>query len=202
MWLKKGLELNLRNLSIDLGVKVIPTNSRAGNGLTEIKQAIAENSRASNSLFFDPEKFCQKALQKVKNKHHIENNYIGFQYLQQASNVQFLDKVEKEFIQSTIVDHELDLTELQRLETANRYDKIKQIIDRNLKRYKAKTQVNQKIDRIINHPIFGYTIFLGILMLIFPSDFCMGRMANGNDRKWNGQLIRNDKVSIARWYHK
>lgn len=186
---KRGLELNLRNLSIDLGVKVIATNSRVGEGLTAIKQAISENNRASNSLFFDPEQFCEEALWKVKNEHSIENNYIAFQYLQQASNVQFLNRPEREFIQSTIAHQELDLTELQRQETSDRYNKIEQIIDRNLKRSKAKTQINQKIDRIITHPIFGYAIFLGILMLIFQAIFAWA--------EWPMEMIENGMASLS-----
>lgn len=62
--------------------------------------------------------------------------------------------------------------ELQVADTNARYKKIKQLLQFCLKRKEApKSQrlLTQKIDRWVTHPIGGYVIFLGILLLIFQS---------------------------------
>ena len=168
---KRGQSLDIRNLSIDLGVQIIPTNSRSGDGLKEIKGALSENIRASKSLFFQPNELCPGAIDMIKETFHIDQDYIALQYLQQAEYLRFLSEDEKTNINRVIDSNQIELTQLQKEETSRRYAKIEQIVERNLKKKGSGSLINQKIDRVITHPIFGYAIFLGLLMLIFQAIF-------------------------------
>ncbi len=186
---KRGLELDLRNLSIDLGVEIIPTNSRTGSGIDELKKAIPKNRSSSKSLFFDPQPICKEAIDEINDSFELENNYLAFQYLQQSSNVRFWEDEQRARVNSIIEKNNLDLKELQKEESSQRYAKIEQLVDRNLKRSKPNTHVNRKIDRIITHPILGYVIFLGILSLIFQAIFAWSEKPM--------ELIENGMGSLA-----
>ena len=186
---KRGLELDLRNLSIDLGVEIIPTNSRTGSGIDELKKAIPKNRSSSKSLFFDPQPICKGAIDEIINSFELENNYLAFQYLQQSSNVRYWEDEQRAQVNSIIERNNLDLKELQKEESSQRYAKIEQLVDRNLKRSKPNTHVNRKIDRIITHPILGYVIFLGILSLIFQAIFAWSEKPM--------ELIENGMGSLA-----
>lgn len=168
---KRGMEIDLRSLSIDLGVKIVATNSRIGEGADELKNALSQKLTAAKSLFIDPSFLAEEAIIEAKRDFNLEQNYIAQQYLIQSDYIKFLSDSDKEKLNQIKSKHHWNTTEIQNKETELRFAKIDEIVERNLQRKKEAENTNQKIDNIITHPILGYAIFLVVISLIFQAIF-------------------------------
>lgn len=188
---KRGIEIDVRNMSIDLGVKIISTNSRIGEGSEELKKALEQTLTPAKTLFFDPIALGAEAITEAREEFQLSQNYLANQYLIQSDFVRFLSESEKESLHEIKNKHAWDDADVQLKETESRFEKIDEIVDRNLKRKKEQTRVNQKIDNIITHPIIGYAIFLAILSLIFQAIFAWAEAPM--------DLIEGSLGSLAEW---
>ena len=188
---KRGIEIDIRNMSIDLGVKIISTNSRIGEGAEELKKALEQTLTPTKTLFFDPIALGAEAITEAREEFQLTQNYLANQYLIQSDFVRFLSESEKESLQKIKGKHAWDDADVQLKETEARFQKIDEIVERNLKRKKEQTTVNQKIDNIITHPILGYAIFLAILSLIFQAIFAWAEAPM--------DLIEGSLGSLAEW---
>jgi ferrous iron transport protein B len=67
----------------------------------------------------------------------------------------------------------LDDNDRQSIDTADRFERIQQIVSESVhdKEQATNQQFSGKIDRWLVHPIFGYVIFFAILLVIFQSVF-------------------------------
>ncbi|WP_373397988.1 nucleoside recognition domain-containing protein [Algoriphagus halophilus] len=74
------------------------------------------------------------------------------------------------WIQSLIADQKFDLESAQLEETTLRYRKITSLVESCVVKKEAKKPAST-LDKIFLHPVFGYAIFIGILLLIFQTIF-------------------------------
>lgn len=173
---KRGLRIDTRNLQIDLGVQVITTNSRTKAGVSEIKKAIAEGRKVPKTLFHNPQSIASALIEDIKETTGINNDYKAYQLAQHLDYINYLPDETSEAIQKLISKHSFDRIENQKEESRIRYEKIEEIVERNLKAEKPKEVLNEKIDKIITHPILGYVIFFGIILLIFQAIFAWAEL--------------------------
>jgi ferrous iron transport protein B len=64
-------------------------------------------------------------------------------------------------------------TQAQIADTNERYERIKSIVSKAVSRKASEANFSNKLDKWLIHPVFGYLIFLVILMLIFQTVFTL-----------------------------
>lgn len=169
----KKLNIDLRGLSIDLGVKIIPTNSHSGDGVKPLKEALTQPLVKSKRPFYDIYHLAPKTIDSIKNSFGLTENYRAYQYAQQAVRLGFLSDTQKQELADIKAENGFYDVPTQSQETLGRYQLISDIVDRNIKTNEdqAKHSVTQKIDSVATHSVFGYLIFFTILILIFQAIF-------------------------------
>jgi len=188
---KRGLRIDLRNLQIDLGVQVITANSRTKAGVKSIKEAIADGGKTSKSFFYDPFTTNGALIKEVMNLENEENSYKALQLVQHLDYITYLSDAKKEKIRPLIEEHSFDRNEAQKEEARTRYAKIEEVISRNLKSDKPRELINEKLDRVLTHPIVGYLIFSLLILLIFQAIFAWAELPM--------TLIENGFADFADW---
>jgi len=189
---KRKLEIDLRSLGIDLGVKVISTNSHSGEGLNELKEALTKPLLSSKRPFCEVKEFAPEVVEQVKTEFALESDYQAFQYAQQADHLSFLNEADQARIEGIKKEIGFDAITTQSSETLARYEKLSGIIDRNVKTPASAAHTpSQKIDKIVTHKVLGYLIFFGILLFIFQSVFAWAEGAM--------DLIENSIAAATEW---
>jgi ferrous iron transport protein B len=169
----KKLNIDLRGLSIDLGVKIVPTNSHSGDGVSVLKEALTQSLIKSKRPFYDTYSLAPKTIDKIKEDFSLTENYRAYQYAQQSVRLNFLSEPQKEEINNIKTNNGFYDVPTQSQETLGRYQLISDIVDRNIINSKdpLKKSITQKIDSVVTHPVFGYLIFFFLLLLIFQAIF-------------------------------
>lgn len=170
--LRRNLKIDIRGLSIDLGVKIIPTNSRSGDGVESLKKAFTQKLLVPKKPFYDFEKLAIESTKSIKAKFNLESDYRAYQFAQQSKRLSFLSESEKTSIEAIKKENNFYQIPTQTQETLGRYAQIFDITEKNVKSQSDTSSIiNQKIDYFTTHKVFGYAIFLAILTLIFQAVF-------------------------------
>ena len=165
----KGIELNIEKLEKELDTKIILTTNRSKEWVSDIKNLIENYKELSSKIFIDtsiiePEYFNN--LKKI-----FPNQKLYKLWVVICQDVNF-SNVSRQEIENT--DFEIksksQLKRLQQKETIKRYQLINNILKEGQIIDSSKAQgFRAKIDKILTHKIFGYLIFLMVLMAIFQS---------------------------------
>ncbi len=148
---KKGISIDISELSKHLGVIVCPVNARNEIGLAKLKEAIIKVDSAHQSTFYDSGEVSDS---------NFFSNYRHF--LQ--DQIQKLNEIDPEQTKK----NELDVS----AETTARYHKIDKILSSCLEQDAKKNKnFTQKIDSILLHPIYGFVAFYFTLFLLFQLIF-------------------------------
>ncbi|WP_420147062.1 ferrous iron transport protein B [Spirosoma sp.] len=194
---QEGKDVNAVQLSMLLDVPVVRINARTGEGLDHLKKAVIDKIHkpaASGKLFFDPAQEAAGLIADTKSQYQLDNNYLALQYVIQHDGFTFLDQPQRVGLDTLIDKHQFSEPTFQAGETISRYKHIGTIVDAVVKSRRATDQPtwSQKLDRVLLHPMWGYAIFLFILLLIFQAIFAWAQpFMDGIDAgvAWlNGQL--------------
>lgn len=167
---KNGITIDLDKLQEILQTKVITTDARNGKGLNELKDALHETIPVYPDSYSIPNEFAEK-IHLVKNQFSIESDYKAWQVLAQKEIIHFSDAQKKE-VEKLKQQNKIIFKRLQVKETIDRYEvinnQLREIVTHSPDK---RTSFTEKSDRILIHPIFGYVIFFGLLLLIFQAVF-------------------------------
>ncbi len=173
----KGVQIDFHKLEAYLKTKVYQTNARTGKGLDKLINSLDEKPSFYLGTFQIPEKYTQ-ALSEAKKLFPLETEYLTWQYLAQE-NVSYLPLEKQQELASIRAKYQLDPHEMQKTESLLRQDQISLELDKILVKSKNQTlDTTSKIDKILLHPVLGYIIFFGLLLLIFQAIF-----------SWSGPLM-------------
>ena len=174
---KKGLSIDVKKLEELIGTKVLLTNARNSEGLNELIENF-EYQPIVNKPDFASGQLYDKASEEVKSTFNLDSNYLAHLYLGQKE-ISFLTAEQKEQLSTIKKKHQIVERRVQVKETIDRNkvldEQLKSIITYNLEN---KTTVTEKIDRVLMHPILGYIIFFGLLLLMFQAVYT-----------WSGPLM-------------
>ena len=170
---RRQLKIDLRGLSIDLGVKIIPTNSHSGAGVEALKNILTQPLIHSKKPFYQVKGLAEKTIEDIKAEFNLDEDYRAYQYAQQNVRLKFLEETERQKIEEIKKENGFYDVPTQSQETLGRYALISDIVDRNIKNSSesGKPTLSQRIDRVTTHKVFGYLIFISLLMLIFQAIF-------------------------------
>ena len=168
---RRGISINLEELSKELGVKVLQTNAKENLGIDELREAIFNHDfiisdQISFEIPFEQKNLVFKVLEETKEK----NQYKIWTLLSYTTYIGNL-----KFVKEQMNDDEVKCLvpkRLQTQETIRRYQNIDKII---AKVFSKKTQfkelLTEKLDKILVHQFWGYVVFAAILLFIFQMVF-------------------------------
>lgn len=168
---KRGIKINTDALSKKLNVDILRTNAKEHLGIEEVREAIFNNQfkKSSQSTFEIP--IEQRGLVHKIAENTKDHNLYKIWTLLAADT--YLGKIER--INEIISQEDAKCNVPKRLqiqETVRRYQNIDKIISETTEKTPQKKQLlTEKLDRILVHPIWGYLVFLLILLIIFQSVF-------------------------------
>jgi ferrous iron transport protein B len=170
---RKGITIDLDALAKELGNEVILASARKDSNIQSVKEAIIrcyEKAEAAPLLDMN-QKIDGNYFQKLKELNPNYSLYELWLMLTQDTFPDAISEKEKEDIIS-FGENSKNLKQYQHKETIYRYQKINEILKKTYEVDRSKaTDVRSRLDKVFTHKIFGYVIFLGLLLLIFQSIF-------------------------------
>ena len=167
---KQGIRINLEKLEEKLFTKIILTDARSGKGITELKDSLETAIPLAENSFEIPREFAG-VIQKTKSAFELDNDFHSWQLLCQKEMKHLAEnqKLELEKIKS---ENKIIARRLQVKEILARYESIDEILESTISKSSVKSNsFTEKLDKILIHPIVGYLIFFGLLLLIFQAIF-------------------------------
>ncbi|MFA7444493.1 MAG: ferrous iron transport protein B [Flavobacteriaceae bacterium] len=143
---KKGIFIEVEALEKQLDTKIILTSTRKNTGIKELKKAIENFEGLSRkSVFSESESVYRKWLS--------ETYKAGFQDIEDR-------------------EKQVSVKKEQHRETVKRYQFIGAALKDTFKKDQSQaTDFNSKLDRILTHKVFGYVIFVALLLVMFQAIF-------------------------------
>lgn len=170
---KEGVSFNLKELASELGIPVVPVNSRTGAGVDHLKRIILEHQSIPQKAIFPLFDESKSGVKELRDQLGVDNDYEAYQYLQQPNSLNFLNTNEREVIERIKEKHKFFPGKFHGAETVQRYGFIQQLMEKIVLESidEKKESSSTAIDRILTHRVWGYAIFFGILFIIFQSIF-------------------------------
>lgn len=168
---RRGIHIDVNALETETGVKVISTNAKENLGIEQLRQSIFSNEFiASEQPTFEIPMEQKGMVFKILQNTNEKNQYKVWTLL--ASDT-YLGKLETVNDQLNEADVKCLIPKrLQTQETIRRYQNIDKIIAKVISRKpQFKELLTEKLDKVLVHKIWGYLIFLGILLIIFQMVF-------------------------------
>lgn len=167
---RKGISLDVDLLEERLNTKVVLVSARKNTGIDELKEAIINYRHISdepcvNASVIAPEYFDR--LRKAFPKQSLYKLWLVI-----TQDVNFGNINRKEITNSDHFDTKshTELKKLQHKETILRYQFINGVLKETMKVDASSAKdLRSRLDRILTHKVWGYTIFFGILLLIFQA---------------------------------
>lgn len=167
---RKGISLDVPFLEKQLKTKIALVSSRKGVGIDKIKELVINykslpQDPCLNASVIDVDYF--NSLRKA-----FPNQSLYKLWLVITQDVNFANLDRKELQIPSFVKPKSELKRLQQKETIKRYQFINDTlkIGQQIDVTQAK-DLRSVLDRILTHKVFGYVIFIAILLLIFQSMF-------------------------------
>ena len=171
---KQDITIDIENLAHKLGVPVVPISARRTEGILDLKQTISFASKiALQPDSIDVSLLAPELIEQIKITVNIENSYLALQLAHQHETLKFLTANESARIEVLEKDYLFHSQKAQAAETIARYSYINEILSDTVKiTLTVKDEsMTSRIDKVLTHKIFGFVIFLAILLFMFQSIF-------------------------------
>lgn len=170
---QQGLEVDEKVLEEELGVKVVKTSARKGKGLDQLRKALTEQVRVSSREFSAFEQETEKMLQEVAVSTGCDTPYLNFIHSHHANMELVGNPKLRETVEELTSKWRQDRGQNRREDVLHRYREIDKILGHALrnKTEEQRERFSSSLDKALIHPVWGYVIFLGILLLIFQAIF-------------------------------
>jgi len=172
---RKGISLNIDLLEQELNAPVALISTRKNQGIPELKHLISEYSRLSTEPCVNASEIDEEYFNRLRKAY--PNQLVYKLWLVITQDVNF-GKVERNRDFESLkqgdfkIKTESDLKRLQHKETVKRYQFINGLLKKALSVDITKAKdLRSRIDRVLIHPVWGYMIFFGILLIIFQAIF-------------------------------
>ena len=170
---KEGIHIDTDKLAKRLGIQVVSMSARKAEGLQQLKQAIVNTTIKTQPEYLESKMFAQEAIEKVKKRIAVKNDYYALQVLHQHEYFSFFNQEEQSDIESIIQEHSFESAKLQTAETVARYRHLSSLLSEviKLEGMGRKFKTTDKLDAILTHKLWGAVIFFAMLMFVFNSIF-------------------------------
>ncbi|MDB5000335.1 MAG: ferrous iron transporter [Mucilaginibacter sp.] len=171
---KSEIIIDIDLLAKKLGVPVVPVSARKLEGIAELKTAISfANKFALQQESIDVNAIAPDLIESISREINTDNPYFALQLAHQHENLAFLTPAESDRIEELEKEHSFHSQKAQATETIARYSYINDVLyDTVTTPVTAHDESHSnKIDKILTHKVFGFIIFLGILLFMFQAIF-------------------------------
>lgn len=174
---KKGLNIDVEKLSLNLGVSLQSVVARKGSGCDELLEKLT-SELSSNHFYMLYPKAIEQAIDKISSQianQDVSLRWLSLQYLAENKAVDLMLQEEANFEQIHAVKQQLE----QMLDSPIRqslYEArevyIKQILsDVQRESDTDLTHWQERLDKVVMHPIWGIPIFMLVMFLVFQTTF-------------------------------
>jgi ferrous iron transport protein B len=177
---KKGVEIDVPGLELELGIPVVVANPRKDKGIVQLKKVISETARqlyqAPARDFIQNKSLASSAVGDLKLLFPEVSDYTAIHYLINHEHFDFQTPLQHK-IEDIESLHTFNHTRVQAEEIMQRYARIKQIMQHTVAEPDPlqKTLLTERLDNILLHRRWGYVILLVVLFLLFQSVFWLAQ---------------------------
>lgn len=170
---KSGKEIDIDKLIGKLNVPVVPINARTGEGVDTIKAAMACPVHNIPEHYLQPLELAPDVVYDIKAQMKISNDYMALLLAHQYEDMLSLSQYDKAAIKQSVQKHHFLSTPIQSAETLKRYDIIRGIIKDTITTSvkPSKERLTAKLDKVLTHKIYGFSIFFLVLFVMFQAIF-------------------------------
>lgn len=171
---KAGIDIDINLLAQKLGVLIIPVSARKLEGISELKNAISyANKFALQQDSIDVNALAPGIIQSIRQELDTDNPYFALQLAHQHETLKFLTPAQSNRIEELENEHAFHTQKAQASETIARYNYINDLLYDTVKTpvTAQDESISNKIDKVLTHRIFGFVIFIGVLLFMFQSIF-------------------------------
>ncbi|OJW13884.1 ferrous iron transport protein B [Mucilaginibacter sp. 44-25] len=176
---RNGIKINVDALAKKLGVRIIPISARKGNGISELKQAIAEaNPIPLQADTIDLDSLYPGLIARINQDFIVNNPYLALQLVYQYPYISYLKHEEIAKLKQLEKEYDINPSKAQAKETIARYEFINDVLYDTVQRDSKPSQENysNRIDKVLTHKFGGFAIFILILFLIFQAIFTWAKV--------------------------
>ena len=177
---KKGIKIDVEELSRELNVPVVPVNPRTNKGIAELKKVISQVATMAapqpQQDFIDIKNLAPQAITELQEHFPDVNDYLAVHYLVNYKGLPFTGE-QKAIIEKIEAEHKFGATKAQADEILQRYTRIRQIMQQFVVEPDPlqKKIFTDKLDDLLLHRVWGYIILFGVLFLLFQSIFWLAQ---------------------------
>jgi ferrous iron transport protein B len=171
---KNGTDINIDDLAVKLGVRIVPISARQDENVKELKEAIAYSSvLALQEDTIEVEALAPGLIGKIKEELQIDLPYTALQLAHQHENLRFLTPQQSDRIEELEQEFSFHSSKAQAAETIARYNFINDVLFDTVKHKSQAYEetISNRIDKILTHKVWGFIIFFGVLFAIFQGIF-------------------------------
>lgn len=162
---KSGLQIDIGRLSNRLGIPVLPISARNKEGIDQLEILLATHSDLPAYRFIDASAIAKAATDLIKAQY--KDRWEDYIALYRANRLYETDENWREKLAAV----GFSPTTAQAEESLTRYGIIAQHIDACTRTGTGRSAFAKKIDGFITHKVWGYVIFLFIMLAVFQSIF-------------------------------
>ena len=171
---KSGISIDINEFSRKLGVPVIPIAARKASGIDELKKAISfANKVPLQQESIDVAAIAPGLIARISEEIKTDNPYFALQLAHQHEHLRFLTPAQSTRIEELEKEFSFHSQKAQAAETIARYNFINDLLFDTISQPETAQEesMSNKIDKILTHRVFGFILFIGILLFMFQSIF-------------------------------
>ena len=171
----RGITIDIPALEAALHTRIALVSTRQKTGIEELKELIINYKKLSLETLVDIARIDPPFFSSLKEK--CPNEELGKLWMVISQNFEVVGALRKMEIQKENIKTEAEIKRMQQRETILRY----QVINNALKDTYKVTAVGTRalLDKILLHKVWGYVIFMAILLLIFQVIFYVSEYPKG-----------------------
>ncbi|HSZ72379.1 MAG TPA: ferrous iron transport protein B [Cytophagaceae bacterium] len=176
---KDGKQIDIDKLIGKLNVPIIPVNARTGEGIEQIKFAMACPVRNPPERYLKPIELASDVVPAIKEHMKIDNDYMALLLAHQYEGMLSLSEYDKAAIRAIVKANEFQSTSTQSAETLSRYSIIRNIIKETIFVPVLSQENNrwtERIDKVLTHKIYGFALFFLVLFVMFQAIFAWAQV--------------------------
>ncbi len=173
---RRGTQIDIAGLQLQLGVPVIPVNPRKNKGISQLKKALEQTAErlhhAPAKDFIDVKALAAAPVIDLQKHFPQLSNYGAIHHLINHENFDF-DTATQELIEGIEAANKFNPTKTQAEEIMQRYGRIKHIMQQTVVEADPlqKKLFTERLDNILLHRWWGYIILVAVLFILFQSVF-------------------------------
>ena len=169
---RKAISLDIAQMEERLNTKIALISARKNQGFEDLKQLIQDYKHLSTKPCLDTSVIAPEYFDRLRKAFPNQDLYKLWLVITQDVNFGKLDRNEFGGIASFKTESTANLKRLQHKETIKRYQFINEVLKETMVVDKDKAKdLRSVFDRVLTHRVWGYVIFLSIMLLIFQAIF-------------------------------